>query len=55
MQQNIIFPTRTIIHPHLDVVGITDVQDIPKIFCNGIKEKKSMQRHPIFLKDAYYD
>ena len=30
LQQNIIVPTRAIIHPRLDVVRITDVQDIPK-------------------------
>ena len=31
LQQAIIVPTRIIIHPHLDVVGITDFQDIHKL------------------------
>ena len=33
-QQDIIVPTCTILHPRLDVIGITDVQDIPKRMCN---------------------
>ena len=36
LQQNIIVPTRTIIHPCLGVVIITDIQDIPKTVCNRI-------------------
>ena len=40
LQQNVIFPTRTIIHPCLDVVKIIDVQDIPKTVCNMIQKKK---------------
>ena len=35
----IIVPTRTILHPRLDVVGITDVQDTPKSVCNRIQAK----------------
>ena len=45
-------PTRTILHPRLDVVGKTDVQDIPKNVCNRIQLKKSIQRHPICLTDV---
>ena len=37
LKQAIIVPTCTILHPRLDVVGITDVQDTPKIVCNRIK------------------
>ena len=48
-------PTRTIIHPRLDVVGINDVQGIPKFFCDRIQAKKSIQRYPIYLTDADYD
>ena len=41
LQHNIIFPTLTILHPRLDVVGITYVQDIPKDVCNSIQAKKT--------------
>ena len=39
LQQTIIFPTRTIIHPSPDFFVITDVQEIPKTVCNGVQEK----------------
>ena len=39
LQQNIIVTTIKIIHPRLDTVGITDVQDIHKHVFNRIKEK----------------
>ena len=55
LQQTIMFPTLTILHPRLDVVVIIDVQDIPTIFCNIIQEKKAIQRHPIFMTDSDYD
>ena len=55
MQQDIIVPIFTILHPHLDVVGITDVQGTPKSVCSRIQENKSIQRHPICLTDAYCD
>ena len=54
LQQAIIFPTRTIIHPHLDVVGITGVQDIPKSVCNRIQAKIHTKTY-YFLKDVDYD
>ena len=38
LQHNIIVPTRTIHHPCLDVVRITDVQYIPKSVCNRIQK-----------------
>ena len=40
LQQTIIFSTRTIINPHINVVGITDVHDIPKSVCNRIQAKR---------------
>ena len=43
------------IHTRLDVVRITDVQDIPKTVCNSIQAKKSIQRHPICMIDSDYD
>ena len=55
LQQNSIVPTCTIVHPRLDVVGITDVQDISKNICNRIQVKKSIQRHTICLTDAGCD
>ena len=54
-QRNIIFPTRIILHPRIDVVGITDVQDTPKNVCKRVQAKKSMQRHTIFLIYVDYD
>ena len=48
-------PTCTILHTHIDVVGIIDVQDISKSVRNRIKSKKAIQRHPICLTDYYYD
>ena len=55
LQHNKIVPTRTIIHPHLDVVIIKDVPDTPKTVCNRIQAKKYMQRHPICMTEADYD
>ena len=55
LQQTIIVPTRTILHPRLDVITIRYVQDIPKNVCNRIQAKKSIQRHPICMTDADYD
>ena len=40
LQQNIVVPTRTIIHPYLDVARITYVQDIPKTVCSSFQSKK---------------
>ena len=37
LQQTIIVPTRIILHPCLDVVEITDFQDIPNTICNSIQ------------------
>ena len=55
LQQTIIFPTRTILHPRLDVITIRDFQDIPKTVYNRIQAKKTIQRHPIGMTDANYD
>ena len=41
LQQTIIVPTRTILHPRLDVIKIIYVQDTPKNVCNMIKANKS--------------
>ena len=55
LQHNIIFPTRTILHPGLDFATIRYVQDIPKTVCNRIQVEKSIQRHPICMTDTDYD
>ena len=55
LQQTIIVPKRTIIHPHLGVIRIRYVQDIPKNIFNRIQAKKFIQRHPISMTDADYD
>ena len=41
LQHNIIVTTCTILHPCLDVIIITDVQDIPNTVCNSNQAKKS--------------
>ena len=55
LQHNSIVPKCTIIHPCLDVIIITYVQDVPKTVCDMIQAKKAMQGHPIFMTDADYD
>ena len=40
LQHTIIVPTRTIIHPRLDVIILRYVQDIPKHICSRNKLKK---------------
>ena len=55
LQQTIIVKTRTIMYPCLDVVVITDVEDIPKNDCNRIQAKKIIQGHPICITDTGYD
>ena len=47
-------PTRTILHPLLEVNTITDIHDIHKIVCNGTQEK-AISIHPICLTDSDYD
>ena len=55
VQQTIIFPTRTIPHPRLDVIIRRYVQDTPKNLCNRNQAKKEIKRHPIIMTDADYD
>ena len=54
-QQTIIVPTRTILHPILEVIIIRYVQDTPKKLCGRSKAKKGIRRHPIIVTDADYD
>ena len=55
LQHTIIVPTRTIIHPRLEVLIIRYLQDIPKKICGRNEAKNSIQRHPIIMTDADYD
>ena len=55
LQHNIIVPTRTILHPRLEVIIIIYVQDTPKKLCGRSEAKKTIQRHPIIMTDADYD
>ena len=48
-------PTRTILHPRLEVIIIRYLQDINKKLCGKSEAKKSIQRHPIIVTDADYD
>ena len=48
-------PTRTILHPQLEVNMITDFHAIPTSVCSRTQAKKVISRQPIFLTDAEYD
>ena len=48
-------PTRTILHPQLEVDAITDFHSIPTSICSRTQAKKSISRQPICLTDADYD
>ena len=55
LQQTIIVPTRTILHPRLYVIIRRYVQDIPKNLCSRNQSKQSIQRYPISMTYADYD
>ena len=48
-------PTRTILHPQLEVNAITDFHAIPTSICSRTQAKKSISRQPICLTDSDYD
>ena len=48
-------PTRTILHPQLEVNTITDFHAIPTSVCSRTQAKKDISRQPICLTDADYD
>ena len=55
-QQHVItVPTRTILHPQLEVNTVIYFHDIPKSVCNSKQAKKSISRQPICLSDSDYD
>ena len=48
-------PTRTILHPQLEVNAITDFHAIPTSICSRTQAKKPISRQPICLTDSDYD
>ena len=48
-------PTRTILHPQLEVDTITEFHAIPTSVCSRTQAKKAISRQPICLTDADYD
>ena len=54
-QQNVItVPTRTILHPRLEVNAVTHFHAISKNLCKTTQAKKSISRQPICLTDSDY-
>ena len=51
----ITLPTRTILHPQLEVNAVPDFHAIPTSVCNRTKAKISLSRQPICLTDSDYD
>ena len=54
-QRVITVPTRTILHPRLEVNTVTDFNAIPKSVCTRTQAKKSISRQPICLTNSDYD
>ena len=48
-------PTRTILHPKLEVNAITDFHAIPTSIFSRTQAKQSISRQPICLSDYEYD
>ena len=48
-------PTRTIIHPQLEVDAVTDFHAITTIVCTRTQADNYMSRQPICLTDSDYD
>ena len=54
-QHFITVPTRTILHPQLEINTVTDFHAITKIVCNSTHAKQSISRQPLCLTDYDYD
>ena len=55
-QQNVItFPTRTILHPRLEVNSVTYLNAITKSVCNRTQENKYISIQIICLTDSDYN
>ena len=48
-------PTRTVIHPKLEVNAVTDFHAIPTSVCTRTQAEKAISRQPIRLNDSEYD
>ena len=48
-------PTRTILHPKLEVNAITYFHAIPTSICSRTQAKKAISRQPICFSDSDYD
>ena len=48
-------PTRTILHPKLEVNAITDYNAISASICSRTQAEKAISRQPICLRDYEYD
>ena len=48
-------PTRTIIHPRLEVNEVTDFHAIPTCVCSRTQEENSISRQSICLTEVDYD
>ena len=56
LQQNVItLPTRTILHPLIEVNALTYFHAIPKRVCNRTMAKKGISRQPVCLTDSDYN
>ena len=54
-QHVITVPTRTILHPQLEVNSVTELHAIPTSVCTRTQAKKSISRKPICLTDSDHD
>ena len=54
-QHVITVPTRTILHPQLEVNAITDFHAIPTSICSKTQAKQFISRQPICLNNSDYD
>ena len=54
-QHVITVPTRTILHPQLEVNSVTDFHTIPTSLCTSTQAKKAISRQPICFTDYEYD
>ena len=48
-------PTRTILHPQIEVNAVTNFHSIPTSVCTRTQAKKSISRQPICSTDSDYD
>ena len=54
-QDNIFFPTCTIVYPCLYLMEVTEVKQIPENVCNINQARKYIQRRNICITDYHHD